>query len=199
MESKLGSAIAPVYNPAYPAAFALDPYYADIEDEKHCIAKPLPGNQIQDAMAVVQRVSGDIAAAQFSRLFTTGFPAEMQPFVLSIAQERSKAEGLAVSGTHQKRARVIVPSAKERFRVWQKFGSAVPELRDVAKRLLLAHATSAASERNWSLWGRIYKASRSTLGMRRATSLIAICQAQKATLPASDEFDISLQVVEENV
>jgi hypothetical protein len=35
--------------------------------------------------------------------------------------------------------------------------------------------------------------------MRRAKSLIAICQAQKATLPVSDEFDISLQVLEENV
>jgi hypothetical protein len=35
--------------------------------------------------------------------------------------------------------------------------------------------------------------------MLRAKSLIAIFQAQKATVPASDEFYISLQVVEENV
>jgi hypothetical protein len=49
------------------------------------------------------------------------------------------------------------------------------ELRDVALRLLSAHATSTASERNWSLWGRIYCASPSSLGMERTKALIAIC------------------------
>jgi hypothetical protein len=198
MESKLGSAIEPVYNPAYPAAFALDPYCEDIEDEKHCIAKALPGNQIQDAMAVVWRVVGDFAAAQFSRLFTTGFPAEMQPFVLSIAQERSKAEGLAVSGTHQIRARVIVPSAKEQFRVRQSLAVPCQSFGMLQNKYCL-HMQQVQHPNAIGHSGRFYQASRSTLCMRRAKSLIAICQAQKVTLPASDESDISLQVVEENV
>jgi hypothetical protein len=75
----------------------------------------------------------------------------------------------------------------------------MPELLEVAKRLLLAHATIASSERNWPLWERLYEASRSALGLHRAKILISICQAKKAKLPASDEFHITLQVVEEDV
>jgi hypothetical protein len=77
--------------------------------------------------------------------------------------------------------------------------SAMPELLEVAKRLLLAHATIAASEINWSLWERLYEAPRSALGVHRAKILISICQAQKAKLTASDEFHIMLQVVGEDV
>jgi hypothetical protein len=106
-------------------------------------------------------------------------------------------EGPAVSGA-QKRTWATIPSAKEQILVWQKFCRAVPERHEAAKRLLRAHATSAASERNWSLWGRIYKASRSTLGLCRAKKRISICQAEKAKLRASEEFDIPLQVIEEN-
>jgi hypothetical protein len=83
--------------------------------------------------------------------------------------------------------------------VWQKFGSAVPELRDVALRLLSAHATSAAPERNWSLWGRVYCAARSALGMQRAKALIAICADERAKVSPSEAFEIALSVVEENV
>jgi hypothetical protein len=36
---------------------------------------------------------------------------------------------------------------------------------------------------------------RSTLGVHEAKSLISICQAEKAKLPASDELDITLQVI----
>jgi hypothetical protein len=66
----------------------------------------------------------------------------------------------------------------------------------VALRLLSAHATSAATERNWSLWGRIYCAARSSLGMQRAKALIAICAAEQAKLDPSKEFELTLSVIE---
>jgi hypothetical protein len=69
--------------------------------------------EISECISVVRRVGGDIAAAQFSQLFTSGFPAEMQPLVLSLLQELGKAEGPAVSGA-QTRTRAIIASAKER-------------------------------------------------------------------------------------
>jgi hypothetical protein len=66
-------------------------------------------------------------------------------------------------------------------------------------RLLSAHATSAASERNWSLWGRTYCAARSSLGMQRAKALIAICSAEKADIPPSEAFQITLDVLDGDV
>jgi hypothetical protein len=73
-----------------------------------------------------------------------------------------------------------VASGKEECRVWQRFGDEIPELSAVATRLLAGHATSASTERNWSLWGRVYRAARSSQGMQRAKALIAICAAEKA-------------------
>ena len=121
----------------------------------------------------------------------------MQPLVAGAAGERLKAEELPAPT--RKRDRVTVPGSKERLAVWQKFGADVPELREVAVRLLSAHATSAAPERNWSLWGCIYCAAHSALGMERAKALIAICAAEKAKVSPTEAFEITLSVVEEDV
>jgi hypothetical protein len=111
--------------------------------------------------------------------------------------ERINGEELQQPG--RKRDRVVVPNSKERVTVWSKFGEDIPELRNVAVRLLSAHATSAASERNWSLWGRTYCAARSSLGMQRAKALIAICSAEKANIPPSEAFQITLDVLDGDV
>jgi hypothetical protein len=149
------------------------------------------------ARALVLRVGGATAAAQFARMFTQGYPKAMQHIVAGVAGERLKAEARAAPA--RKRDRCNVAGSKERLAVWQKFGSDVPELRDVALRLLSAHATSAAPEGNWSLWGRVYCATRSALGMQRAKALIAICAAERAKFSPSEAFEITLSVVEENV
>ena len=51
---------------------------------------------------------------------------------------------------------------------------------------------------NWSLWGRIFQAARSSLaiGIERAKCLIAICAAERGAMPAGDAFEISLNVLE---
>jgi hypothetical protein len=46
------------------------------------------------------------------------------------------------------------------------------------------------------LWGRMYCAARSSLGMERAKALTAICAAEKAKLDPSKEFEITLGVLE---
>jgi hypothetical protein len=200
LDAQPGGAVAPVYNPAYSAAFVLDPYYADVDespDGQHCSAGALSATHMDAARALVLRVGGATAAAQFARMFTQGYPKAMQHIVAGVAGERLKAEARAAPA--RKRDRCNVPGSKERLAVWQKFGSDVPELRDVALRLLSAHATSAAPERNWSLWGRVYCAARSALGMQRAKALIAICAAERAKVSPSEAFEITLSVVEENV
>jgi hypothetical protein len=49
-------------------------------------------------------------------------------------------------------------------KVWRQ----VPELQQVAMRLLYAHAMKAETKCSWSLWGRIHCAARSSLRMQYA-------------------------------
>jgi hypothetical protein len=72
-----GGAIAPIYNPAYSEACALDPYYADIEETRdgaHCSTPELSYEHMDAAHALVLRVGGPTAASQFARLFAQGCP-----------------------------------------------------------------------------------------------------------------------------
>jgi hypothetical protein len=114
----------------------------------------------------------------------------MQTFVKSIATDQSCAEPSSGSVVG-KCLRERVPIAREQISIWAKFGGDMPELQAIAQRLLACHATSASTERNWSLWGRIYSSARTRLGMERAKCLIAICADEKRKIPAQ-EFDISI-------
>ena len=58
-------------------------------------------------------------------------------------------------------------------------GKVYPTLSPVARRLLSLHATSAAPERNWSHWGRLYRKDRSSLALTRAEKLVAVSSAAK--------------------
>jgi hypothetical protein len=78
----------------------------------------------------------------------------MQSVVVGLALQRQKDEGPVLLGSKSNRQEV--PAAVVRIRVWRKFGDSMPKLQAVAVRLLSAHATSAATERIWSLWGRMY-------------------------------------------
>ncbi|KAJ9511095.1 hypothetical protein QJQ45_013148 [Haematococcus lacustris] len=58
---------------------------------------------------------------------------------------------------------------------WLKAASNFPLLAAAACKLLAVHVTSAASERNWSAWGRLYTAARNRLGKKlHAKELIFI-------------------------
>jgi hypothetical protein len=94
------------------------------------------------------------AATQFSRLFSEGFPKKMLSAVAGLALQRQQEEGPVLLGS--KRNRQEMPAAAVRIRVWRKVGDSMPELQAVAVRLLSAHATSAATELSWSLWGCMY-------------------------------------------
>jgi hypothetical protein len=82
----------------------------------------------------------------------------MQSVVVGLALQRQKDEGPVLLGS--KRTRQEVPAAAVRIRVWRKFADSMPELQAVAVRLLSTHAT----ERIWSLWGRMYCTGKSDNG-----------------------------------
>jgi hypothetical protein len=54
-----------------------------------------------------------------------------------------------------------------------------PLLATAAQKLLSAHVTTAAAERNWSAWGRTYTDLRSSLSIETAEKLIYV----KANMP----------------
>jgi hypothetical protein len=88
------------------------------------------------------------------------------------------------------------PKTCVRVRAWRRSESDYPSLHDVACRLSLAHATSAASERNWSVWGDVFTSARTKLGLERSKALIAICANDRANKNVSADFEVALDVVE---
>ncbi|KAJ9530357.1 hypothetical protein QJQ45_000724 [Haematococcus lacustris] len=71
--------------------------------------------------------------------------------------------------------RVAVEPISMRRAFWGKAGPrGFPHLAVAASRLMGVHATSAASERNWSAWGRLFTSARTRLTLERAKMLIYI-------------------------
>jgi hypothetical protein len=92
--------------------------------------------------------------------------------------EHSEAAQPATAG--KKQLREHVASVKMRKGVWSRYGSEqLPERTHVALRLLSMHPTSASTEQNWALWGRVYTGARNALGLERATKLITFCYHQQ--------------------
>ena len=69
----------------------------------------------------------------------------------------------------------------------------------VALRVLGLHATSAATERIWSLWGCVFTAARSLLGLGWAKMLIALCFNDRAAIKSDDDLHLLLSVIEGDV
>lgn len=67
---------------------------------------------------------------------------------------------------------LVKPSIKDRRLVWtSSMRQAYPLLTDIAARLLSLHATSCASERNWSLWRFVSRDNRTRLQLSRVRFL----------------------------
>jgi hypothetical protein len=125
LDAQVGSAQAPVHNSAYRAAYALEPFHIDVEDEpdgSFCSVPALTTAHLKETCALVLRMGGAKAAAQLARLFTQGFPKGMQSFVGGTAGERIKAEAC-------QDARVIVLWCQEARSAWRcglKLGRMLP-------------------------------------------------------------------------
>jgi hypothetical protein len=76
---------------------------------------------------------------------------------------------------------------------WKSFSyTKYPLLSEVALRVMSVHPKSAASERNWSLWGRVYT---SALGLERAKNMITFCFNNGAKAVDQDDFGLVLSAV----
>jgi len=71
--------------------------------------------------------------------------------------------------------RVVLAAASARRNFWMVHMAAeFPHLAEAAGRLLSAHVTSCATERNWSLFGNIFQKTRNRLALRRAQDIAYI-------------------------
>jgi hypothetical protein len=123
----------------------------------------------------------------------------MQTWVEAVAApQQSAASPAHIASSSKKRKREKMPSIESSQGVWTKFGGTWPELQATVLRLMACHATAYATERDWSLWGRVYTSSRNRLGAERAKKLITICTNSPINTIDSD-FDVTLQVVEGDV
>jgi hypothetical protein len=103
----------------------------------------------------------------------------------------------ALTAGHKRGSPEKVAALYMRKGVWKRYGKTYfPELTEVVLRLLSLHPTSAATERNWSLWGRVYTSARNALGLERAKKLIMFCFNNRFKLVSQDEFGLLLSVVE---
>jgi hypothetical protein len=74
----------------------------------------------------------------------------------------------------------------------------LPELAPVALRLLSMHPTSASTEHNWALWGRVYTGARNALGLERVKKLIT-CFNSRSQEASMEDFALLLSVVKDEL
>jgi hypothetical protein len=87
-----------------------------------------------------------------------------------------------------------MPSLSMRLNIWNRFGTKeFASLNKVVQRLLVCHATSCATEQNWSLWGRVYTA-RNALGIERGKKILMIYANSRQA--RENDLAVSLAVVE---
>jgi hypothetical protein len=74
-----------------------------------------------------------------------------------------------------------------------------PLVAKAAVKLLSCHATSCASERNWSLWGNVFTKARTNLALERGKKLIAIRHNERKSAASfkSEDEEVMLTLLEE--
>jgi hAT family C-terminal dimerisation region len=192
LDNTHGKAVRKLLHPAHIAAFLLDPLYANTKSENDISPPMLSGDREKEARELVKRVGGPSAAREFDMFMLEGYTGAMGTGARACIPKE------VIVGT--KRDREQVASVKARKGVWKRYGAErFPALAQVALRLLSVHPTSASTERNWSLWGRVFVASRNALGLERAKKLIMFCFNSRAQDASMQDLALCLDVVENEV
>lgn len=191
-----GSGLARLYQPAFAAAYVLDPLYGQVKQGTHVDVPWLDDEHETMARDLVQRVGGAAAVAQFNSFLMSGWTGNAAQAAATCSIRMTSEEDSDEVGC--KRQRQEVAGLHARASVWRKKGADLwPELTKVALQLLAMHPTSASTERNWSLWGRVYTASRNSLSLERARKMITYCFNSRAQQASMEDFDLLLSTVEQ--
>jgi hypothetical protein len=192
LDNTNGKGVRKLLHSPHVSAFLLDPLYASIKPNNDISPPKVSNDRERQARQFVQHVEGPSAAREFDMFMLEGYTGAMGTGARACIPE-------AVN-VGSKRNREQVASVKARKGVWKRYGAEnFPTLAQVALRLLCVHPTSASTERNWSLWGRVFVASRNALGLERAKKLIMFCYNSRAQDASMQDLALCLDVVENNV
>lgn len=177
------------YQPEMAAAAIVDPAFFDVTDGD--ISLPLhllTSTQIKDVVAVIARLNGgDVEEAVEAELQSMELPSSWELFRIRV--EAIKLCEKQADGTSK------LASASDRRKFWAAPGvvQTWPLFAKAAQRLLSVHVTSAAAERNWSVWGQVYHPLRNAMGVETASKII-FCRGKMmaAAQPVADGKEIQL-------
>lgn len=105
-----------------------------------------------------------LLACRDSLLLDASLPVTITGALPTLTKRTTTSDGSVAMASIQKRKGWWVRIASKEF----------PVMAEAAKRLLSAHATTGAPERNWSQWSRVYGSSKSQLKVETAEKLIFI-------------------------
>jgi hypothetical protein len=159
------------YDTCWAAAHLVDPMFAQQGAQGWYLAKGredvLTTRKLGDALACLKQLAGDGNAAavqaEFARLKLAPLPADMAADLPALT-ERRQVEG----------GGEVVASAVMRRGFWDVHSKHFPHIAGAAIKLLSFHVTSCASERNWSVWGRLCTKTTNRRLLDRAEKLVTI-------------------------
>ncbi|KAG1675279.1 hypothetical protein FOA52_016311 [Chlamydomonas sp. UWO 241] len=181
------------------AAFALDPLYFDV-DASGSWTPALCRLDDGDLEGVKTYYERFVEQEQIEALHLELATLQLEPLpkkfesLYKVCSSRREVDG--------KKIKIIITPASSRRGLWTKnlANNGFPLLALCADRLLSMHATSAASERNWSVWGHIFTKYRTRLGLIKGEMLVIIRgNSETVIITDGDEFEeeISLEMLEE--
>ena len=187
-----GAQVQKLLDPSYVLTFLLDPLYADVSGATAQLPRVSPEME-EVAKGEALRIGGQAAVDELVVQLLKGWPASCQDAVRACTQSTEVSFGAGAA----KRKRNEVADLVMRKGVWTRYGTDhMPKLTEVALRMLCCHPTSCAAERNWSLWAKVFLASRSALALERGRKLITFCFNHRARNADLSDFDLTLAVVE---
>jgi hypothetical protein len=138
----------PLLSSVHTAAYLLDPLFCSVQGG---VAKAPKVPMAHEEL--IERVGGPAACRQFVTLMSESWTGALNQPVGACAPQRETAQSMG------KRQRPQVASIAQRKGMWTRYGVEVHgALAKVALRWLSMHTTSAATERNGALSGRVYGA-----------------------------------------
>jgi hypothetical protein len=191
------------YHPAMAAAYLLDPinwqpaaglllppFEVLTEQEltvrtKGGATKTVSWDERADAAAVIARISGGTLEAVEEELGELML-GKMNTLAVSAAKAAAKRVELS---TDQPGKPTGLQPVAVRKRLWSvALKGTYPLCAKAAERLMSLHVSSAAAERNWSAWKRLYDATRTQLGLEKAKAMISIKNFLKLEDDEADEL-----------
>lgn len=163
------------YHPAMAAARLLDPINfvrSQGETQPRLDLDGLRPGQREEVVQLITRLNGknvrdaDAKAAveeELDQLDMGAWPDSMKRMGTKLMVRTTQDDGS-----------VTVQPTTHRVTLWERHSELYPMCAGAAVRLLSAHVTTAAAERNWSAWGRTYTNIRNRLGIKTAEKMVYI-------------------------